>query len=445
MPSTEKIFKGGVHPLEGKELSNSTPIQEAPLLEEYTVILQQHIGAPPKLLVENGEEVKKGQMIAKKGGFVSAPIHSPTSGRIKLTEALSPSSSKLPACNIIADGNDEWIKEKEEQTTLENLSSEEIKQKIDNAGIVGMGGASFPTAVKLSPPTEKEIDTLVINGAECEPFLTADHRLMLENSEGILQGIHILSKVLDVNNILFGIEENKEDVIEKLSSLIKDNNYNINIIPLKVKYPQGAEKQLIYSLTGREVPLGGLPMDVKSVVQNVGTAFAVKEAVLDNKPLIDRVTTVTGSPVKNPGNWKFRIGTPLNKALELAGGVKEDPAKIIMGGPMMGQTQYSLDVPVMKNTSGILLLSKNEISQYSSNPCIRCGRCIEACPMSLMPGTLSQVIENENFSWAEYNNIMDCMECGACTYVCPAFRPIIQHIKRGKSEVIEKRKNSKKQ
>ena len=438
MTVSVKLFKGGVHPWEGKELSSDEAIQTAPLLDKYTVILHQHIGAPPKLLVKNNDEVKKGQMLAESGGFVSAPVHAPTSGKIKLIDCPGPSGTKMAAVEITSDGKDEWDDSIKKDPNWEKLDKNDIKKRIADAGIVGMGGAAFPTIVKLSPPADKKIDYLIINGAECEPFLTADHRLMIEETERVLLGTKLFAKVLGVKNIYIGIEKNKQDAIDKLNKLAE--KYSIEIVPLRVMYPQGAEKQLIYAVTGKEVPSGGLPMDVGCVVQNVGTAVAVVDAVVEKKPLIERVTTVTGTVVCKPSNWKFRIGTPLSKVLELAGGIKKQPAKILLGGPMMGMAQYSLEVPIMKNASGVLLLAKEEIAQYTSHPCIRCGRCVDACPMFLMPGTLSQMIESEKFDLAEYTNVMDCMECGSCSYICPALRPLVQHMRRGKAEVIASRR-----
>jgi electron transport complex protein RnfC len=340
---------------------------------------------------------------------------------------------------IKADGKDEADYPFEPIKDWRGTSGSELKERVGAAGIVGAGGAAFPAYVKLSPPPEKKIDTLILNGAECEPFLTADHRLMLEHAEGILEGAAILAHILGVKSVFIGIENNKPDAISKMAELA--GNYDgIEVVGLRVRYPQGAEKQLIYALTGRKVPTGGLPMDVNCVVQNVGTAFAVKEAVVDGKPLFERITTVTGTPVVNPGNWRLRIGTPVSKVLELAGGVKMQPGKVILGGPMMGFAQKSLDVPIMKNASGILLLAPDEVSLYTSDPCIRCGRCVDACPMNLLPSTISSAAENEAFELAEDYNVMDCIECGCCAYVCPAHRPLVQHFKRCKAEIIAKRR-----
>ena len=437
---TEHIFfKGGVHPKDGKKLSCEKSIQEAPLLDKYTVILQQHIGAPPKLVVEKGAEVKKGQLLAEPGGFVSAPVHSPTSGKISaISEIPGPMGTKMKAVEIAADGKDEEGSPLEPIADWENKDPADLKQRVADAGIVGMGGAAFPTSVKLSPPEGKKIDVLILNGAECEPYLTADHRLMLEYPESVIEGAAILAKILELKTIFIGIEKNKPDAIKILNEKVEGRG--IKVKALRVRYPQGAEKQLIYALTGRKVPAGGLPMDVGCVVQNVGTAVAVKEAVTEGKPLIERITTVTGEPVKSPGNWKLRLGTPISKVLELAGGIKFQPGKVILGGPMMGFAQKTLNVPIMKNASGLLLLSKQEITQYTSEPCIRCGRCVDVCPMELLPSTISTAAENEVFDLAEEYNVMDCMECGSCSYVCPAHRPLVQHFKRAKAEVIAKRR-----
>lgn len=435
-------FRGGVPIHRGEELSNKAAIKDAPLLEKYEVILHQHIGAPPKLVVKKGDEVRKGQLLAEAGGFVSAPIHSPTSGKISAVgETPGPMGSHMASVEIAADGKDEFQAPFEPILNWQETEPDKLKQRVSDAGIVGMGGAAFPAHVKLSPPPDKSIDLLVLNGAECEPYLTADERLMLEQPEGILEGAAILARILGVKKVLVGIEDNKMEAIETMRKV--STKCDIGIIALPVKYPQGAEKQLIYALAQRKVPAGGLPMDVGCVVQNVGTANAVKEAVCDGKPLFERVTSVTGEPVVNPGNWRFRIGTPVSKALELAGGVKHQPAKLILGGPMMGFAQSSLDVTLMKNSSGILLLDRETVDQFQSQACIRCGRCVDACPMNLMPATLSVMIESEKIDLAEDYNAMDCMECGCCAYVCPAHRPLVQHFKRVKSEIGAKRRKKK--
>jgi H+/Na+-translocating ferredoxin:NAD+ oxidoreductase subunit C len=436
-------FSGGVHPdYDGKDLTRECAITEAPLLDQYQVIVHQNIGAPPKVIVNTGDEVKKGQVIAEANGFVSVPLHAPTSGKIgKPIEVPGPMGTNVPVVVIDADGKDEWG-ELMPPIDWENSDGDTIKDRIRAAGIVGMGGAAFPTHVKLSPPPDKKIDYMILNGAECEPYLTADHRLMLEQPEKILAGAAILGKSIGVENIYIGIELNKQNAIDTL--LAKADEYNVQIIGLKVLYPQGAEKQLIYAATGRKVPAGGLPMEAGCVVQNVATAAAVFDAVVEGKPLIERITTITGTPVVKPGNWKLRMGYTVAQALELAGGVKANPGKLILGGPMMGFAQKSLQVPIAKNSSGILLLARNEVVQYESIPCIRCGKCVGACPMNLLPGTLSSQIENESFDLAEQYNVMDCIECGSCAYICPSNRPLVQHFRRAKAEINMKRRAQKK-
>ncbi len=430
----KKKFTGGIHPKDNKELSSGSAIQNAPLFEKYHVILCQHIGAPPKLVVKTGDTVKKGQMIAEPGGFVSAPVHSPTSGTIgKIFDVPGPSGVNQEAVEIIADGQDEWGSGLDPIPDWQNTAPEVLKERIAKAGIVGMGGAAFPTHVKLSPPPAKKIDTLILNGAECEPYLTADHRLMLERPEAILEGASIMARVLGIKNVYIGIESNKPDAIAGLNA--KSEPYKVNVVTLKVRYPQGGEKQLIYAVTGRKVPQGMLPMDAGCVVQNVGTAAAIYDAVTQGRPLVERVTTVTGEPVVNPGNWLVRIGTPIADVIRLAGGVSRTPGKVILGGPMMGFAQKSLEVPVMKNTSGILLLDQVDTVQFTSQPCIRCGKCIDNCPMDLLCGTISCFIENEKFDKAEELHVMDCLECGACAYDCPAHRPLVQHVRRAKAEI----------
>ena len=432
-------FKGGIHPLEGKELTAGKELRIAPLFDKYIVPVRQNIGAPPTLTVKKGDAVKKGQRIAEPGGFVSVPLHSPVCGTVgDIVEITGVTGASEQAVEIIADGTDEWDTGLDPIPDWADTEKDILKKRILDAGIVGMGGAAFPTHVKLSPPPEKNIDTLIVNGAECEPFLTADHRLMLTRTEEALTGIAIAAKILKVSRIFVGVEDNKMDAIEKMAEAAA--KFKITVVPLHVKYPQGAEKQLIYALTGRQVLEGGLPMDVGCVVMNIGTAAAVHDAVVLGHPLIERVTTVTGTPVVDPANYLVRIGTPIRKLLELSGGVKENPAKVIMGGPMMGFAQSNIDVPVAKNSSGVLLMAPEEIEQFEGNPCIRCSRCVKACPMNLLVPTLSTMIEAGEFAMAEHNYVMDCVECGTCAYICPAKRPLVQHFRRAKAEILAKRR-----
>ena len=436
-------FIGGVHPDDGKALSCEKRIRVAPLLEKYVVPVPQNIGKPPKVIVNKGDLVKKGQLIAEADGFVSVPLHSPTSGTIGET-VLIPGAvgTMIPAIEIISDGQDEWGSPLEPIPDWKNTDREILKKRICDAGIIGMGGAAFPSHVKLSPPPEKVIDTLILNGAECEPYLTADHRLMLEHPDCVLEGAAIAAKILRVDRVFVGIEENKQNAIDAMKK--NAGKYGIKIVPLRVRYPQGAEKQLIMAITGRHVVAGGLPMDVGCVVQNVGTCAAIRAAVVEGHPLIERMTTITGSPVKDPCTWQLRIGTPVAEALKLAGGIVAPAAKLILGGPMMGFAQATLDGSVAKNSSGILLLQADETGQYTSNPCIRCGRCVDACPMRLLPGPISVLVESEKYDQAEQAFVMDCVECGACSYVCPANRPLIQHFRRAKAEINALRRAGKK-
>ena len=432
-------FKGGIHPLEGKELTAGKELRIAPLFDKYIVPVRQSIGAPPTLTVKKGDTVKKGQRIAEPGGFVSVPLHSPVCGTVgDIVEITGVTGASEQAVEIIADGTDEWDTGLDPIPNWADTEKDVLKKRILDAGIVGMGGAAFPTHVKLSPPPEKNIDTLIVNGAECEPFLTADHRLMLTRTEEALTGIAIAAKILKVSRIFVGVEDNKMDAIEKMTAAA--TKFKITVVPLHVKYPQGAEKQLIYALTGRQVLEGGLPMDVGCVVMNIGTAAAVHDAVVLGHPLIERITTITGTPVADPANYLARIGTPIRKLLELSGGVKENPAKVIMGGPMMGFAQSNIDVPVAKNSSGVLLMAPEEIEQFEGNPCIRCSRCVKACPMNLLVPTLSTMIEAGEFAMAEQNYVMDCVECGTCAYICPAKRPLVQHFRRAKAEILAKRR-----
>lgn len=431
-------FYGGVHPREDK-VSSQAPIAAAPLMPYYTVPLQMHLGAPAKPVVQKGDKVRRGQLLAVAGGTVSASVHSPTSGSIKdFGVCLSLMGTHVPAFTVESDGED-LAAEPLAVLDWQTCEPEALRLRVAEAGVVGMGGAAFPSAVKLSPPPSKPIDTLIINGVECEPCLTADHRLMMEFAREIITGIRIIARILGAKTVLVGIEDNKMDAVSVMTAQAVGTE--VAVRALQVRYPQGAEKQLIYALTKRKVPSGGLPMDIGCVVLNVSSSKAVFDAVCQGKPLYERITTVTGTPLVSPGNWLFRIGTPLREAIRLAGGIHEDPAKIIAGGPMMGFSVYSLDIPISKNTSGILLMSADEVNQYKSFSCLRCGRCNDTCPMQLMPGILSVQIEKERFELADDWHVLDCMECGCCAYVCPASRPLVQHMRRAKTEVLAKRRS----
>jgi electron transport complex protein RnfC len=432
-------FSGGVHPEGNKELTSHKPTVTAAIPKRVVIPLSQHIGAPCKPSVVIGQEVKKGEKIGESGGFVSAPVHASLSGKVSAIGSFPHSlGMDVPSVVIESDGKDEWASGLKETSDYNLLNPEELKKMVLDAGIVGMGGATFPTHVKLSPPKEKPIDVVILNGAECEPYLTSDHRLMVEKPKEIVEGLRILMRILNVKKGHIGIEANKPDAIEAMQKAVKGSS-DIEVWPVKVKYPQGAEKMLIKAIANRTVPAGGLPMDCGVVVQNVGTAAAIYDAVRYGRPLIERYVTVTGRGVKDPKNFLARIGTPFSQLIEEAGGLTEDAAKVIAGGPMMGMSQYNLDVPVIKGTSGILVLPKAEVSTKSYGPCIRCARCIDACPMMLQPSLIGLFIEKGHYEDAKDYNVMDCFECGSCTFVCPANRPMVQWVKRAKRELAKKK------
>ena len=431
-----KTFKmGGVHPPENKISANS-PIEVLPLPETVTIPISQHIGVPSQILVQKNDKVKVGTLIAKQNGFVSANIHSSVSGTVqKIEEVFDTSGYRRMAITIAVEG-DEWEEFIDRSTDLKKDydTSIDIIQKIAEAGIVGLGGATFPAHVKLTVPQGKKAEILIINGVECEPYLTSDHRLMLERDNEIMIGTSILMKALNVRDAAIGIENNKPDAIKKLTETAK-NYPGIKVVPLKVKYPQGAEKQLIKAIINREVPSGKLPIEVGAVVQNIGTAFAVYEAVVKNKPLIERVVTVTGKSLEKPSNLLVRIGTPVQKLLDYAGGIDENATKVISGGPMMGKAISNLDIPVTKGTSGIVVLSKKEGYRKEQNNCIRCARCVSVCPMGLEPYLLMAYSERQMWSEAEKDKVMDCIECGSCSFTCPSSRPLLDYVRLGKSTV----------
>jgi electron transport complex protein RnfC len=432
---------GGVHP-EDQKLSAGVPIAPLPLPKTVTIPILQHIGAPAKIVVQRGDAVKTGQVIATHEGFVSSNIHSSVSGRIGIIEEVMDSSGfKHTAISIRVKGDD-WEESIDRSETLSEdikLTPKEIVARIMEAGVVGMGGAAFPSHVKLSVPEGKHVEYLLINGVECEPYLTADHRLMLEKPKEIIVGVKILMKALGVEKAIIGIEDNKRDAVELFQELLK-NEKDITVEALEVHYPQGGEKQLIQALLNREVPSGGLPSDVGVIVHNVGTTFAIYEAVQKNKPLIDRVVTVTGKSVKQPSNFLVRIGTPVIDLLIAAGGVPEDTGKIVSGGPMMGKAIADLDVPIAKGTSGILLIPKEESMRAEVYNCVHCGKCIEACPMGLEPYRLLILSKKGNHERAKEEHILDCIECGSCAFVCPSNRPILDYIRLGKTQVRKLKK-----
>ena len=439
---------GGVHP-EPNKLTADKKIETLDLPKQAVFPLSQHIGAPAVPCVQKGDTVRVGTRIAEPGGFMSASIHSSVSGKVaKIDSIVDASGLRKPAIFIDVEG-DEWepsIDRSDKLILQSTKTREELIECIKNAGIVGMGGACFPTHVKLCPPKECAIDTLIINAVECEPYLTADHRLMLEYPDQIIIGIKVILKVLGIDRAVIGIEANKPDAIELLKSKTSMVS-GIEVMPLKMKYPQGGEKQLIEAVTGRQVPPPpALPANVGCVVQNVGTVYAIYEAVMKNKPLFERIVTVTGKDVKNPCNLKVRMGTPVSQLVEYAGGMPEDTGKLISGGPMMGRPLLDDSAPVVKGTSGILMIPESEAARLEERNCIRCAKCVQACPMGLEPYLLATASESGDWECAEENWIMSCIECGCCQSTCPSRRPLLDWVRLAKNRVggIIRARNAKK-
>ncbi len=424
---------GGVHPPENK-YAEKQAIKVLPPSETMVIPLSQHLGVPAVPVVEKGDKVLAGQLIAKGEAFISANIHASVSGTVAKIDSMPETSGYRKQAIVINVKGDDWAEGIDLDKSLVkecNLEPEEIIKKVHNNGIVGMGGAAFPSHVKLRVPKGKKVEYLIINGVECEPCLTADHRLMLEKGQEIMVGISLQMKALGVDRAIIGIEKNKPDAIAHLSELAADYP-GISVEALKVKYPQGAEKQLVKALINREVPSGKLPIEVGCVVHNVGTSFAVYEAVQKNKPLVERVVTVWGTRVKQPSNFMVRIGTPVAHLIEAAGGIPEDTGKVINGGPMMGKALNDLNVPVTKGTSGILLLEESESLRPAEHNCIRCAKCLTICPMGLEPYLLSVLADKKRLEECEKERIMDCMECGSCLYICPSGKPLLDYIRLGK-------------
>lgn len=439
-------FRGGIHPPYKKEYSNQKAIEKAENPKVVYIPLQQHIGAPASPIVQVGDSVKVGQKIGEQQGFVSCNVHSSVSGKVVAIKECEVAGG-TGVCVVI---ENDFLEEKHESVKpkgeLDNLTKEEIVSIIKEAGIVGMGGATFPTHVKLSPPPDKNIDVVILNGAECEPYLTADHRLMLENPEDVVFGLKVFMKALNVKKGYIGIEVNKPDALDAIQKAAQQYK-DIEVVGLEIKYPQGAEKQLIYACTGREVPSGGLPMDAGAVVNNVGTAAQVARTIKTGMPLIERITTVTGSCIKNPKNLITKVGTLVSEIIEQCGGFKEDKTvgKVIMGGPMMGIAQYTIDIPTNKGTSGILCLDEEESKTPKPQNCLRCGKCLSVCPAFLQPLYISAYSLKNDFENAQNYRALDCIECGSCSFVCPARRPLLQSVRNAKREIIaNKRKQTTK-
>ena len=437
-----KTFRiGGVHPEENK-LSADQPIKVAAIPEVAVFPLGQHIGAPAKAVVAKGDKVKVGTMIAEAGGFVSAGIYSSVSGTVqKIDTVIDASGYRKPAIYIKVEG-DEWEETIDRSEDLvktadrPDLTPELIVEKIKNAGLVGMGGACFPVHVKLCPPPGAKAECVIVNAVECEPYLTADHRLMLEKADQVLVGVDLIMKAVKVNKGYIGIEENKPDAIKLMTE--KAQAYpNIEIVPLKTKYPQGGEKQLIDAVIRRQVPAPpAIPISVGAVVQNVGTAYAVYEAVMKNKPLFERIVTVTGKSLAQPSNFLARMGTPMSQLIEACGGLPSDTGKVIGGGPMMGKALMNIEVPICKGSSGVLIMNDKEAKRGKASNCIRCAKCVSACPMGLEPFLLATVSAKANWEKAEAEDITSCIECGSCQFTCPSHRPLLDNIRIGKQTVM---------
>ena len=437
---------GGIHPEENK-LTHEVATKVAALPKQAIFPLSQHIGAPAKPVVQKGDKVKVGTLIAESGGFVSAPIYSSVSGTVfKVDTAIDATGYRKPAIIINVEGDD-WEERIDRSTRLEQvkdhpeLTPEEIVERIKKAGVTGMGGAGFPTFIKLCPPPTAKAECVIINAVECEPYITADYRLMMEKADEILVGLELLMKAAKVTKGYIGIETNKPAAIElltkKLAELNSPLSTQVEVVPLKQRYPQGGEKQLVDAVIRRQVPAPpAIPVNVGAIVQNVGTAYAVYEAVMKNKPLFERYTTVTGKLLKNPGNFLVCMGTPMNDLIEACGGMPEGDNKLLAGGPMMGKALTTTEVPVCKGTNSVTILSGDDARRKEAEPCIRCAKCVSACPMGLEPYLLAKLSEVKNWERAEHEDIVSCIECGSCQFTCPAHRPLLDNIRQGKGTVM---------
>lgn len=432
---------GGIHPDKHK-ITTGKPIVEAGLPEIAYIPVKQHIGSPAKIIVQKGDKVKVGTLLADADGIVSADVFSSVSGEVIKVEEIEGEFGYLESMITIKVEGDEFEPSIDLSPNLIKdipFEPEEIIEKIRSAGIVGMGGAGYPTPIKTSVPESKKIDTLILNGIECEPWLTADDRLMVEKAEEIIIGAKIINKILGIQNAIIAIDENKPEAIEILSKLTR-SYVGVNVQVCKTKYPQGGEKQLIKAITGREVPSGRLPMDTGCIVQNVGTVFAVYEAVQKNKPLFERIVTVSGDECREPQNFRVRVGTPAAFLIEKCGGVTENTNQVVFGGPMMGTSAVNINAPITKLTSGILLLSEKLSRKRQETDCIRCGKCVDACPVGLRPFLIAQYTRNNMIGELKGINVLDCIECGSCAYICPAHIPLLDYCKIGKMEVKKTKK-----
>ena len=438
-------FQGGVHPSSYK-LTYDRPIKKVFIPRKVVLPLIQHTGLPAEAVVAVGDSVKVGSVVGKATGFISSPVHASLSGKVtRIFYSPTPTLPRVLSIMVEAQGGEEQeLKLSSKRSGIDELSRDELTAMIRDAGVVGLGGAAFPSHVKLSPPKDKAIDTIMVNGAECEPYLTCDHRLMIEKSKQILKGIEIIVKILGSKKVYIAIEDNKLSAIYAMSQAIKamdprlktkERGPDIKVVALRTKYPQGSEKQLIKSVLNRVVPADGLPMEVGCIVHNVGTVMAIYDAVYFKKPLIERTITITGPCVREPMNINIRIGTLLSDLVNIFGGFSKEPKKVVAGGPMMGVAQYTMDVPITKGTNGFLFLSKDDIDVAKEGVCIRCGKCIDVCPMRLSPTSLMNLVKKERFAEAKELGIVNCFECGACAYECPAKIPLLDYMKYGKAKV----------
>lgn len=427
-------FKGGIHPPEHKSLTEHLAFEIMPIPKQVVIPISQHLGKPAKPIVKKGSEVKCGEVIAEQDGFISSPVHSPVNGKVQKL-AIDSSVSGFPKDAIIIQTNESEENIYMNPLDINNITQDEIIERVKAAGIVGQGGAAFPTYVKLTPPDGKQIDVVILNGCECEPYLTRDYRFMIERTDEVVYGLRLIMKALGVKKGAIGVEDNKPEAIEKLRNSVK-NYSDVSVEVLKTKYPQGAEKMLIKAVTGKEVPPGKLPFDAGAAIQNIGTAIAIYDAVVKGEPQLTCAITVSGKGIKQPKNLIVKVGTVLSDILDYCGGVTEDAVKVVVGGPMMGVAQYDFTAPVMKATSGILVLTAEEINVHEETPCLRCGKCVDACPLNLTPTKLARLSQLEKLEDAERLSITVCMECGTCTYECPANIPLVQWIRLGKQRVL---------
>lgn len=435
-------FKGGIHPYEGKELSESKPVSVLQPKGEMVFPLSQHIGAPAKPLVAKGDHVLVGQKIGEPGGFISACVISSVSGTVKaLVPRMVANGAMVPSIIVENDGEYETVEGFGRDRDPKTLSKEDIRNIVKEAGIVGLGGAGFPTHVKLTPKDESAIDTIIVNGAECEPYLTSDYRMMMEEPESIIKGLNVILQLFDNAKGVIGIENNKPEAIKKMTELVKDEP-RITVCPLLTKYPQGGERSLIYAVTGRKINSSMLPADAGCIVDNVDTVISIYNAVCKTTPLIRRIITVTGDAIANPQNYSVRTGTSYKELLEASGGFKTEPEKVISGGPMMGQALFNLEIPVTKTSSALTCMTKDEVAVHAPSACIRCGRCVSVCPSHVVPQMMMDAAERSDIERFTALNGMECCECGCCTYVCPAKRPLTQAFKEMRKTVAASRKKA---